>query len=387
MSRRENDMGTVTDKFPDISFIKDAKVEEVLSRMINDYQDKYKEITGKEISLAKADPYRLIIYACALQIYQAMQYADRAGKMSFLKYAKGEYLDNLCALKGIHRIESKPAVTTLEFSIKQPLESAVSIPAGTRATNGNDLFFATDKYVQIEAGETSASVNATCTTAGTCGNGFEDGEINVMVNSLPYIVYVRNATRTTGGCDLESDDSLRDRAYNVPNSYSTAGPSGAYEYYVKQVDSGIDDVVIRSDTAGEVDILITANGGVPSEDLIKRVTEALNDRSIRPLTDNIKVKAPKQQAYDVSLTYFIGKEDQAAVSAIQSNVESAVKAYNKWQTKKIGRDINPSYLIQKIMEAGAKRVNINAPAFQMLENDTIAKAGDVTITYGGVEDD
>lgn len=380
-------MGIVTDKFPDISFIKDAKVEEVLSRMINDYQDKYKEITGKEISLAKADPYRLIIYACALQIYQAMQYADRAGKMSFLKYAKGEYLDNLCALKGIHRIESKPAVTTLEFSIKQPLESAVSIPAGTRATNGNDLFFATDKYVQIEAGETSASVNATCTIAGTCGNGFEDGEINVMVNSLPYIVYVRNATRTTGGCDLESDDSLRDRAYNVPNSYSTAGPSGAYEYYVKQVDSGIDDVVIRSDTAGEVDILITANGGVPSEDLIKRVTEALNDRSIRPLTDNIKVKAPKQQAYDVSLTYFIGKEDQAAVSAIQSNVESAVKAYNKWQTKKIGRDINPSYLIQKIMEAGAKRVNINAPAFQMLENDTIAKAGDVTITYGGVEDD
>lgn len=180
-------MGTVTDKFPDISFIKDTKVEELLSRMINDYQDKYKEITGKEISLAKADPYRLIIYACALQIYQAMQYADRAGKMSFLKYAKGEYLDNLCALKGIHRIESKPAVTTLEFSIKQPLESAVSIPAGTRATNGNDLFFATDKYVQIEAGETSASVNATCTTAGTCGNGFEDGEINVMVNSLPCI--------------------------------------------------------------------------------------------------------------------------------------------------------------------------------------------------------
>ena len=37
-------MGTVTDKFPDISFIKDTKVEELLSRMINDYQDKYKEM-------------------------------------------------------------------------------------------------------------------------------------------------------------------------------------------------------------------------------------------------------------------------------------------------------------------------------------------------------
>ena len=65
-----------TDNFPDISFIDDATVDEVLAGMLNDYQEKYKEITGREASLAKANPYRLIMYACTMQIYQAMQYAD-----------------------------------------------------------------------------------------------------------------------------------------------------------------------------------------------------------------------------------------------------------------------------------------------------------------------
>ena len=47
-------MSVVTEKFPDISFIKDEKIEDVLSQMINDYQSKYKELTGKDISLAKS---------------------------------------------------------------------------------------------------------------------------------------------------------------------------------------------------------------------------------------------------------------------------------------------------------------------------------------------
>ncbi len=135
------------ENFPDISFIEDTTIEDVLTQMINDYQERYAEITGKEVSLAAANPYRLILYACASQIYQVMQYADHAGKMSFLKYATGDYLDSLAALRGLERIEAKAAVTTLQFAISSPIQSAVSIPMGCRVTNGNDVFFATDEYV------------------------------------------------------------------------------------------------------------------------------------------------------------------------------------------------------------------------------------------------
>ena len=379
-------MENIISNFPDISFIDDSTVDEVLAQMINDYREKYKEITGKEVSLAQADPYRLIMQACTIQIYQAMQYADYAGKMSFLKYARGDYLDNLAALRGVQRIESTAAVTTLQFSIHSAIRSVVAIPAGTRVTNGNNIYFATDEYVEIPVGELSVAVSATCTTTGASGNGFAAGEFNRLVNTLPYITTVTNTDVTSGGADTEDDDSLKDRIYNAPSAYSTAGSAGAYEYHTKSVDPSISDVVVQSTTAGTVEVyFICDNGELPSESLISKVTDYLTDNNIRPLTDNVVVQAPATKEYNVEFTYYISSNNKSAVSTIQADINTAVLLYNTWQTEKIGRDINPDYLVQKIMEAGAKRVVITSPTFTVLDGDTIAKLGTVTVTYGGLE--
>lgn len=376
------------DNFPDISFIDDATVDDVLAGMLNDYQEKYKEITGKEAFLAKANPYRLIMYACAMQIYQAMQYADYAGKMSFLTYAQGEFLDNLAALRGVQRRENTAAATILKFSIESPVQSAVPIPAGCRVTNGNDVFFATDEYAEIPAGETSVTVPATCTTAGMVGNGFAAGEFSVLVNTLPYITVVTNTAATYGGADREDDESLKERIYAYPNAYSTAGPVGAYEYHAKTAFPEIRDVVVRSEMPGEVDVYFICEGGaIPDEALIQKVKDKLDDRSIRPLTDKVTVRPPETQVYDIRMTYYIPASSKAAASAIQADVGTAVSIYNAWQTEKIGRDINPYYLIQKAMEAGAKRVMVESPEFAVLDESTVAKTGTVTVTFGGVEDD
>ncbi len=145
----------VANNFPEISFIDNTTIDQVLNQMLQDYQGRYKEITGKEASLAQANPYRLILYACAVQIYQAMQYADYAGKMGFLRYARDGFLDNLAALRGIKRKEPTAAATILLFSVTEPVQSAVPIPEGCRVSNGSDIFFATDEYAEIKAGETS----------------------------------------------------------------------------------------------------------------------------------------------------------------------------------------------------------------------------------------
>lgn len=377
-----------TDNYPDINFIDNTTVDEVLTGMINDYQEKYKELTGKEVSLAQANPYRLIMYACTMQIYQAMQYADYAGKMSFLTYARGDFLDNLAALRGVRRMEKTAAVTLLQFSISGPIESALPIPAGCRVTNGNDVFFATDEYAEIRARETSIIVSATCTEPGTSGNGFAPGELNVLVNTLPYITEVTNTVSTYGGANQEDDESLKERIYSYQNSYSTSGPTGAYEYYAKTASSEISDVLVRSEAPGEVDIYFICDGGrIPDEALIQKVKEHLDDRSIRPLTDKITVKAPKVREYDVQITYYIPSSSKSTVTTIQADVNTAVSIYNTWQTDKIGRDINPSYLIQKVMEAGAKRVVVESPSFIVLDESTVAKTGSVTVNFGGVEDD
>lgn len=380
-------MHSITENFPDISFIDDTTVDQVLTQMINDYQDKYKEITKKEVSLAQADPSRLIMYAAAMQIYQGMQYADYAGKMSFLKYSREDYLDNLAALRGVQRMEATAATTDLKFSLGSAIASAVSIPAGCRVTNGNEVYFATDEYAEIPAGATEVTVSATCTEEGSYGNNFEIGELNIIVNTLPYVVAVTNTVRTYGGADRESDDSLKDRVFKAPNSYSTAGPSGAYEYYAKLADPTISDVFTDSPSPGNVDVYIICNGAIPDASMIQKVGSFLQTRTIRPLTDNVTVKAPTADVYNVEFTYYIPSSSKSAVEAIQADVNTAVSIYNSWQTEKIGRDINPSYLIQKIMQAGAKRVEVTAPAFKILNNTTIAKTGTVTVTYGGVEDD
>ena len=72
--------------------------------------------------LAPADPDRLILYSCAVAIYQGFQYEDKAGKMGLLKYSTGEFLDNLAAFKGVKRNEAVPASTILRFTLAAVLD-------------------------------------------------------------------------------------------------------------------------------------------------------------------------------------------------------------------------------------------------------------------------
>ena len=66
-------------------------------------------------------------------------------------------------------------------------------------------------------------------------------------------------------------------------------------------------------------------------------------------------------------------------------VNQAVGAFKKWQAEKMGRDVNPSYLIQLLMQAGVKRVEVRAPAFATVKDNQVAKIGTTTVTNGGAE--
>ena len=381
-------MNSTLSNFPDISFIDNLTIDELINQMIIDYQNRYKEITGKEVILAQADPYRMIMYACAMQLYQGMQYIDRAGKQSFLKYSYGDFLDNLGALRGIKRLPATSAVTTIRFSIDSAIASAVQIPQGTRITNGNEVYFYTNEYAEIPAGETYVDVAATCTETGTGANGFAPGEIRVLVETLPYITSVSNTTETEGGTDIESDEALADRIYIASSAYSVAGPADAYVYWTKTASSNIIDVSVTSPNPCEVDVrFILENGELPGEALIDKVSTILKDDNIRPLTDLVTVGAPDVVSYDINLTYYINASDKAAALSIQNAVNVAVETYKKWQSSAIGRDINPSYLIGKIMAAGAKRVAVTAPTYVELTDTQIAAVGNVTVNYGGIEND
>ena len=181
-------------------------------------------------------------------------YVDRAGKQNLLKYAFGAFLDNLAALKGIERTAAKPATVTIRFTLSEVQTGATAIPAGTRVTDG-EVYFTTDEYAEIKAGETTVDVTCTSIETGADLNGIQEGAIRTLVDPIPYIESVTNITETDGGTDPESDESLKDRIYIAPSRYSTAGTEEAYIYWVKTYNSTIADVKVSSDNPGEVDIV------------------------------------------------------------------------------------------------------------------------------------
>ena len=87
------------------------------------------------------------------------------------------------------------------------------------------------------------------------------------------------------------------------------------------------------------------------------------------------------------MTYYINRNSQASTSIIDREARAAVEDYITWQTGKMGRDINPSYLTQLIMAAGVKRVEVRKPTFQVVEETHVARIvrDTMTVLNGGIE--
>ena len=188
---------------------------------------------------------------------------------------------------------------------------------------------------------------------------------------------------------METDENLAKRIFLAPSSWSTAGPDDAYKYWVRTFNPAIGDVMVESETPGEVDIFfILQDGQIPDQTMIQELADYLSNEEIRPLTDQVIVRAPEIQEYQIDLTYYINKSDRTKASQIHENIQIAVQEYMRWQRAKIGRDINPDQLRKQLVSAGAKRLEIREPVFEAISHASIALTGKEPVAlYGGIEDD
>nr|WP_237088766.1 baseplate J/gp47 family protein [Paenibacillus larvae] len=126
---------------------------------------------------------------------------------------------------------------------------------------------------------------------------------------------------------------------------------------------------------------------MPTQDVLDEVAETVNDRRVRPMTDLVTVREPDAISYDISLTYWISNSRATEATKIQDSINRAIEEYKLWQKSKLGRDINPSELICRIMDAGASRVEIVSPVFKEVSKLQVALDAKTTITYGGCPND
>lgn len=368
---------------PDVEFL-ETDAETIKAEILTGYE----QASGR--TLAAGDPVRLFLLSLASIIIQQRTTINQAAQQNLLTYAQGEYLDALGALLSVERLEESRAVTTLKFTLSQALATVYTIPAGTEVTNGT-VTFATDHDLDIPKGELSGSVTASCTVPGEVGNDYLAGQVTTIVKPMTFVAKAENVTITTGGSEAESDASLAERIRLAPNSFSVAGPEKAYVYHTKSVSSSVIDVSVTSPTPGEVDVYVLLSGGVlPQEETLQQISDYLNDSSIRPLTDYVKVLAPQAVNYELELHYWIGREDSSRAEQIKADVTAAVEKYRLWQQGKIGRDILPAKLIQYVMQAGASRIDsptMKPADFKALESGQVAQCTNVKIVYEGIKDE
>ena len=373
---------------PDISFIDDISLEDLQNLLITSFSEKYREATGESIRLENGDPNRIILLAVAQYLYQGLVQIDKAGKMNFLKYSYGDYLVQLAALKGITPLSASKATVSVLWSLEEAREAPTEIPAGTRVTPDNTTYFEVMEDTEIPAGETEKTITMMCTEAGEAGNGFVPGEINLLADPIAFISSVVNTTTSKGGSDTESDEELAERVFLAPTGYSVAGPAGAYRYHAKNYSAAVDDVEVTSPSAGTVKVVFTLDGGeIPTADDISGMLAYLSADERKPLTDYVVVDAPETVSYNITLTYYISRSNQASVAAIQAAVAQAVEEYKAWQRALIGRDINPDELLGRLKAAGIKRAVITSPTYTAITQGQLPICGTVSVTYGGLESD
>lgn len=374
---------------PEISFIEGITYEGILNQMIADYEKYYEEKTGRKVVLRPGDKEHIHLRINAGQYFQMYNQLDYAAKMNLLKYSTGDFLKHIGAFKKTFIQEPRPAVCTARFTLSEIRKEVIYIPKGTRITAGDGVYFATDEYAEVSAGDPYVDIDCTCETAGTVGNEYEPGQLEIIVDPVPYVESAVNITKTDGGSGEESEESFRERIFLAPSTYSVAGPADAYEYWVKQYNSAaIEDVKIHEPLEAVVDIRILLRGGaLPSESFCGGCLEYLKENPIIPLTDNVYVSAPDVAPYDLKATYYISRSDINNIATIQASIEAAKDTYLSWQKTKIGRDINPDALTEFVRAAGGKRVVIESPVFTVIPETSIAIENSVKFVYGGVEDD
>ncbi len=346
--------------------------------------EKYETLTGKKLN--PANPERLFLETVAYIITLLKFDINYTANQNLLAYATGEALDKLGELVGVYRLPAQPARTTLRFYIDEVKDFDVVIPADTKATPDQLIFFKTIEEAVIPAGETFVDIEAECEEAGTIGNGFLPGQINMLSTPIPYITAVENITTSMYGTDIESDEHLRERIRLAPERGAN-GTEWAYAYHTKSAHTEIEDVSVFTPGPGIVKIVFTLkNGRLPTSDIIEKVKDYIYHPKRKGLTDLVIIEAPKVINYDIDFTYYILKDYQPLALQIQEEVNKKVEEYIQWQ-RKIGRDIIPDELIRKIKEIdGVYRLEIRSPIYQKIEKDEIAINKSKNIIYGGVMD-
>jgi phage-related baseplate assembly protein len=265
----------------------------------------------------------------------------------------------------------------------------VLISAGTRVTSQDGrIAFVTEEAVTLAAGATEVRTTVVCETPGTGGNGWAIGQISVLDQSPASGMTTSNESVPAAGIDDEEDEPYIERIILAPESFSTAGPEGAYIYHARATHQSIIDVAVRGGEEdptvpdGEVWIYPLTNAGLPGPELLSLVQANVSARKKRPLTDKVLTKLAPEVGYAIrgSLTLY---QDTDADS-VHALALKAATAYAAERRAGLGRDIVPEQIIREVQVAGVYRLQLTEPVFRDVASHEWANCTAIELDVIGV---
>lgn len=373
------------DNLPKIDLLEDEGLtyDSIVNDMIADYESKWKDLTGEDLTLYPADSRRILLNVTAGKLFQLASIMNERHKLNFLQYMHGDFLKNWASCFGFKEDGTESAKVTLRFQLQDEQLTDVTIPAGTRVTSGDKIFFKTDEETVIMAGEMYADTSATCMSVGTQGNGYLPGQLNLIVDPINFVDSVENTTTSAGGRDKYTNEELRELIYNFPDVYSVAGPENAYIELVKMYSSNIIDVKVITTKEALVKIyVLLQNGAIPQTDYCNKIYEFIKSLKQTPDTDKVEVIAPTVKKYSIKATYYIPIDKKEIADGIKEAIEDAGNEFVEYTKDRIGRAINPGILTAYVNAAGGSRIEIEEPVYQTIAENEVAVCENLEISFG-----
>ncbi|HHL2711136.1 TPA: baseplate J/gp47 family protein [Yersinia enterocolitica] len=185
---------------------------------------------------------------------------------------------------------------------------------------------------------------------------------------------------------MESDADFRLRIPQAFEALSVAGPTGAYEAHARSADGRVADASALSPSPAcvTVTVLARAGNGEASPELLDIVRAALNDEDVRPVADRVTVQSAAIVDYQIDAVLYIypGPEAEPVCAAAQTRLETYINTQ-----RRLGRDIRTSAIYAALHVEGVQRVELNAPAADVvLDKTQAAYCTRAVLTVGGTDE-
>jgi uncharacterized phage protein gp47/JayE len=195
-------------------------------------------------------------------------------RMAFPQTATGVYLEYIGEWHGVYKTAATKSTGSLQVTgtVGTPIVAGTLFGTPSTSEKSSIQFEVLNSLTIDSTG--SAEIEVQCTTAGIVGN-VEANTITLLIGNINGIKSVTNASKFTGGTDIEDEEHYRTRVIAAEQEENLSGADSDYVTWALEVNgTGSAYVIEEWAGPGTVKVLVLdANGQPATAELIKAVKD------------------------------------------------------------------------------------------------------------------